>query len=64
MKPQKVSFQWCETGKGTKMFQNKPKQNKTDGSDPVFHLDPLPLGGVRQLVHSALDLLQPGQQVM
>ena len=29
-----------------------------------FHLDPLSLRGVGQLVHAALDVVQPGQQVM
>lgn len=28
------------------------------------HLDPLSFGGVGQLVHAALDVIQPGQQVM
>lgn len=28
------------------------------------HLDPLSFGWVRQLVHAALDVVQPGQQVM
>lgn len=29
-----------------------------------YHLDPLSLRGVGQLVHAALDVVQPGQQVM
>lgn len=29
-----------------------------------LHLDPLSLGGVGQLVHAALDVVQPGQQVV